>query len=253
MPFDKYDESETIQHPSGIGWINQMRSGRKMVPRFEGEKDIYSTAEEADSMAAKRSQYEYDELRRDPKNQWYMPGTAAPPLLKNPGPSMHTSPTPEEHSMNPIDTILSGLQALDMGKMSTEGFDVNAHHERMLSTGPFAEAAQRQSVWDRVNTPLEDAAAQVRASTSNAALSPDAARSLQPLMSDDVLKLKEMNAQRDDIEKRYLHSQNQTFLNSQGAAAGGQWQQPGNFGASAMTPALVQETQAQKRARWTVE
>ena len=58
-----------------------------LVPRFKGEKLVYETVEEAAAMAAKRAQYEYDELRRDPASSWFMPGVPAPPLLKNPGPN----------------------------------------------------------------------------------------------------------------------------------------------------------------------
>ena len=49
--------------------------------------------------------------------------------------------------VDPVDTIKSGLQALDMGRMTEAGFDVNAHHERLLTTGPYAEANKRQSIW----------------------------------------------------------------------------------------------------------
>ncbi len=158
MPFEEPDESITIPNPKGTGFINQMKSGRQMVPRFQGEKDVYDSLEEADSMAAKRSQYEYDELRRDPSNQWYMPGTQPPPLLKNPGPSMHTPPTPDtpkrttmpdERSM--LDTITNGLQMLQTNQADPHtGFDADAHTKRVLSTGPFAEAAQRHAVWNHV-------------------------------------------------------------------------------------------------------
>lgn len=58
----------------------------------------------------------------------------------------------QESMSNPIDTLQTGLRALDMSKMSDQGFDINAHHERALSTGPFAVASQRQSIWDRVNS-----------------------------------------------------------------------------------------------------
>lgn len=63
----------------------------------------------------------------------------------------HFLPFGSQHtSMNPVDTIRTGLQALDMGKMSDAGFDVKAHHERLLTTGPFADASKRQAIWDEL-------------------------------------------------------------------------------------------------------
>lgn len=46
-------------------------------------------------------------------------------------------------SMNdPLETLTSGLRALELNN----GFDVTAHHKKMLTTGPFADAMKRQSV-----------------------------------------------------------------------------------------------------------
>lgn len=47
---------------------------------------------------------------------------------------------------DPLDQLKTGLRILDQSRMG-QGFDVNAHHERMLTTGPFAEAAERDAVW----------------------------------------------------------------------------------------------------------
>lgn len=51
--------------------------------------------------------------------------------------------TPKKTSMNdPLETLTSGLRALELNT----GFDVTEHHQKMLTTGPFADAMKRQSV-----------------------------------------------------------------------------------------------------------
>lgn len=44
--------------------------------------------------------------------------------------------------LDPLDMMKSGLQALELNR----GFDVDTHHAKMLTTGPFADALKRQSV-----------------------------------------------------------------------------------------------------------
>jgi hypothetical protein len=47
---------------------------------------------------------------------------------------------------DPVETISNGLRMLTTNSMS-DNFDVQAHQTRMLNSGPFAEAQQRQSIW----------------------------------------------------------------------------------------------------------
>ena len=151
MPFDTPDESVTVETPNHK-YANQMSSGRAMLPRFQGEKSIYDTAQEADQAAATRSGYEYDELRRDPTNQWYAPGTPAPPLLDVPGQSMHSPPAigKQKSMQDPnaiVDQISSGLKTLSLDNLMKGNVDPQKQIEGVLNSGPGADAKARQQTW----------------------------------------------------------------------------------------------------------
>jgi hypothetical protein len=46
-----------------------------------------------------------------------------------------------------LDTVQTGVDTLNLGKMSSAGFDFEAHQNKLLNSGPFAEATARQSVF----------------------------------------------------------------------------------------------------------
>lgn len=58
--------------------------------------------------------------------------------------SLGLTPQKKTSMIDPVETLRTGLQALERGQ---ENFDVNAHHERMLNSGPFADASKRHSLW----------------------------------------------------------------------------------------------------------
>lgn len=56
---------------------------------------------------------------------------------------------------NPLDILNTRLQILDKNRLmaspqAAEGFDVNQHQARLLSTGPFKDANTRASIWNRL-------------------------------------------------------------------------------------------------------
>ena len=52
-----------------------------------------------------------------------------------------------------VETLRTGLQALERGQ---EDFDVNAHHERVLNSGPFADASKRHSLWAKPSAHVDE-------------------------------------------------------------------------------------------------
>lgn len=50
---------------------------------------------------------------------------------------------------DPVEHISNTMQKLQTGSFETQ-FDVEAHHQRLLRTGPYKDAADRQAIWDRL-------------------------------------------------------------------------------------------------------
>lgn len=54
----------------------------------------------------------------------------------------------ETMSIDPLAIMSRGLQALQSNR---KGFDPDAHHKHVMSTGAFADAAKRHAVWEPMN------------------------------------------------------------------------------------------------------
>lgn len=117
-----HEESETIEEDGKF--INIYGPGKHRTGRLPGS-GVYDTLHEAEHAAEERSR-----------------------LHTEPDKLIHGPQLPQGLNMDQLGTIKSGLQALDMGRMSNAGFDVQAHHSRLLTTGPYAEANKRQSIWN---------------------------------------------------------------------------------------------------------
>ena len=99
-------------------------------------------------------------------------------------------------TQDPVDTIRSGLQRLEMGQMD-QFFDVDAHHQRLLTSGPFAEADARQAQWS------PDKGLVQMKQVPQAPLAP-----LQGIGSHDGLTLAQRALKRADLEQQGQDSKN---------------------------------------------
>jgi hypothetical protein len=100
------------------------------LPAMEPYKH-FSTAEAASEQAAKSAQEDYDRQRKDPNSQWYVPEAPSKKSMQNPNPLQDLPQILDRHS-----------HLLDRQNLSLE-----QQQEKLFTTGPFAEAKKRQSIW----------------------------------------------------------------------------------------------------------